>query len=395
MISGMIRSALASASSVPEAATGPAPTPASGAPEASTGPATAPDAVLRLAAAAAPTTSVPAPAARSGRLTGAMGLGDLQHPDIVSELADAALAPATIKAYRTTWAQFRHFLCRPAPRDLFPVSVSQVVDFLAHRYDAGCGSATLVSISSAISYGHKVRGLVDPTADFRVRQVLAGARRLRPGGDSRLAITVSDLGRLCSVVAALRFSPLEQTAFRAIFTLGFFALLRPSEVLRSGQQQHYLRLGNVALRDNTLTVTIPSSKTSVEPFTTQLTRRPDITVCPVSAVEDYLRVRGSGLPLDALFIGDNRRPITCRALTSVLRRAGRMAGLDAARLSGHCLRIGGASHGAAVGMTELQLGQAGRWSSQALRRYLRRPVTVLQATPSSSGFSTHAGRAAR
>ncbi|KAF0301676.1 hypothetical protein FJT64_026050 [Amphibalanus amphitrite] len=158
MISGMIRSALASASSVPEAATGPAPTPASGAPEASTGPATAPDAVLRLAAAAVPTTSVPAPAARSGRLTGAMGLGDLQHPDIVSELADAALAPATIKAYRTTWAQFRHFLCR------------------------------------------------------------------------------------------------------------------------------------------------------------------------------------------------------------------RMAGLDAARLSGHCLRIGGASHGAAVGMTELQLGQAGRWSSQALRR---------------------------
>ncbi|KAF0312116.1 hypothetical protein FJT64_017095 [Amphibalanus amphitrite] len=206
MISGMIRSALASASSVPEAATGPAPTPASGAPEASTGPATAPDAVLRLAAAAAPTTSeqlptpaapitstagVPAPAARSGRLTGAMGLGDLQHPDIVSELADAALAPATIKAYRTTWAQFRHFLCRPAPRDLFPVSVSQVVDFLAHRYDAGCGSATLASISSAISYGHKVRGLVDPTADFRVRQVLAGARRLRPGGDSRLAITAA------------------------------------------------------------------------------------------------------------------------------------------------------------------------------------------------------------
>ncbi|KAF0298817.1 hypothetical protein FJT64_003817 [Amphibalanus amphitrite] len=191
MISGMIRSALASASSVPEASTGPAPAPASGAPEASTGPATAPDAVLRLAAAAAPTTSVPAPAARSGRLTGAMGLGDLQHADIVSELADAALAPATIKAYRTTWAQFRHFLCRPAPRDLFPVSVSQVVDFLAHRYDAGCGSATLASISSAISYGHKVRGLVDPTTDFRVRQVLAGARRLRPGGDSRLAITAA------------------------------------------------------------------------------------------------------------------------------------------------------------------------------------------------------------
>ena len=180
---------------------------------------------------------------------------------------------------------------------------------------------------------------------------------------------------------ALPFSPLERAAFRAIFTLGFFALLRPSEITYSGRQSHHIRLSNVVLHDNTLSVTVPSSKTSVNPFETHLVRRPDIETCPVKAVAEYLHVRGPGLPLDALFIGDDRRPITCRALTSVMRRAGRVAGLDVVRLSGHCLRIGGASHGAAVGMTELQLGQAGRWSSQAVRRYLRQPVTVLQATP--------------
>ena len=274
-----------------------------------------------------------------------MGLGDLQHSDTVSELAGAALAPATSKAYRTTWAQLRDFLHRPAHLELFPVTVPQVADFLAHRFAAGCSSATLAGMSSAISYGHKLFGLLDPTADFRVRQILAGARRLRPGGDARVAVTVSDLSRLCSALVALPFSPLERAAFRAIFTLGFFALLRPSELTYSGRQSHHIRLSNVVLHDNTLSVTVPSSKTSVHPFETHLVRRPDIETCPVKAVAEYLHVRGPGLPLDALFIGDDRRPITCRALTSVLRRAGRVAGLDVARLSGHCLRIGGASHG--------------------------------------------------
>ena len=109
--------------------------------------------------------------------------------------------------------------------------------------------------------------------------------------------------------------------------------------------------------------------------------RPDISVCPVAAMHDYLGIRGTGLPDDALFVGSDRRPITSKQLTRSLKLTGQLAGIDCTHLSGHCLRIGGASHGAASGMTDLQLSEAGRWSSRAIRRYLRRPVSVLQATP--------------
>ena len=310
-----------------------------------------------------------------------MGLAVLRHPVTVAALADAALSPSTVRAYHATWSRLGVFLRRPSVLALFPVSVSETADFLASRYADGSGSATLAGVSSAISYGHKIRGLPDPTNDFRIRQILAGARRLRPSRDSRMAITLVDLRRLCAALSAIPLSPLERAAFRAIFTLAFFALLRPGEVVCSGRANHYVRFGGIRLQHGLLRVTIPSSKASSSPFTTQLVRRPDIMECPVLAVRDYLAIRGSGQPQDALFIGDDRHPITGRALTTALRRAGRHVGLEPARLSGHCLRIGGASHGAAVGMTELQLGQAGRWSSQAVRRYLRRPVSVLQATP--------------
>ena len=85
-----------------------------------------------------------------------------------------------------------------------------------------------------------------------------------------------------------------------------------------------------------------------------------------------------------VFVDVHLRPLTTRALTRTLKQAGQIIGLDPRRLSSHCLRISGASHGADIGLSELQLAQAGRWSSlAAMRRYVRRPVSLLQATPSS------------
>ena len=112
----------------------------------------------------------------------------------------------------------------------------------------------------------------------------------------------------------------------------------------------------------------------------RLAARPDIPTCPVAALRSYLEVRGPGKPDDVLFVNGRRRPLTCKDLTHALNHSARLAGFDASRVSGHCLRISGASHGAALGMSELQLGQSGRWSSPALWRYLRGPVSLLELT---------------
>ena len=174
---------------------------------------------------------------------------------------------------------------------------------------------------------------------------------------------------------------MDRAAFGALVPLAFFAMLRPGELVIGVNAAHTMRYNHVQVNRNGVEMIIPSSKTSPTEFKVQLSARPDLSICPVSAIRAYIALRGPGSPSEMFFVNGRRRPITCRDLTTVLRQAGRMVGLDGSLLSGHCLRISGASHGAGLGLFELQLGRAGRWSSSALRRYLRRPVSMLQLTP--------------
>lgn len=296
----------------------------------------------------------------------------------MNTLAAAALAPATARAYSSTWRRLRDFLGVPSSTPLFPVTTADVVDFIGSSFADGCCASTLASHCSAIAYGHRIRGLTDPTTDFRVRKLLVGARRLRPSWDTRGAITLDELGRLCSASRRLHMPELDRAAYRAVFSTAFFAMLRPGEILLGADPAHTVRLRHVVLQRDQLSLTLPSSKTSSAPFTTVLVARPDLQCCPVRAIGDYLQLRPAGSPHDCFFISSTGRPLTTRALTSAVRDAGRIAQLDVPRLSGHCFRIGGASYGAQCGMSELQLCEAGRWSSSAVRRYLRRPVSLLQ-----------------
>ena len=310
-----------------------------------------------------------------------MGLVGLRHQHAVSALTAAALAPSTAEAYRRVWAQVQLFT-RRTPVNVFPMSVSELADFLGARFEAGCSSATLASAASAIAYGHRIRGLENPTSDFRIHTLLAGAKRLRPGQDRRLAVSIGELKRLSAALDSVPLDPVGRAAARAAFSLAFFAMLRPSEVSLGSDGRHTIRVGNVHIRAGRMEVVIPSSKTSVDPSHIWLVARPDVSICPVAAMANFLAVRGNSPAGEVLFIDGQRRPFTSRMLTRIIKQAGRIARLDPARLSGHCFRIGGASHGAALGMSEMQLAQAGRWTSvTAMRRYVRRSVSLLGTTP--------------
>ena len=185
---------------------------------------------------------------------------------------------------------------------LFPTTTAEVADFLGERFEAGCGSASLASYCSAIAFGHRIRGLQDPTDDFRIRRLLAGARRLRPSADSRAAISLSELHRLRVAVNSLSLHAIEKAAFRAIFSLAFFAMLRPGEILAGRDTSHTIRLGHIVVQGDRLSLTIPSSKTSAVPFTTALVARPDLPSCPVRAIREYMHLRPEGTPRDFFFV---------------------------------------------------------------------------------------------
>ena len=197
-------------------------------------------------------------------------------------------------------------MVRRTPQPLLPISNLELLDFLGSRYAAACGSSTLASMVSAVAYDHRVCGLPDPTADFRVKQLLAGARRLRAGQDRRLALSLEDITRLCTHLQSVGCSPVERAAYRALIPLAFFLLLRPGEVVLGANPHHTLQMRHIQLRDQQLTVTVPSSKTSAAPFTAILAARSDIAACPVAAMREYLAVRGRGAP--ANLPGSQRPP---------------------------------------------------------------------------------------
>ncbi|KAF0298727.1 hypothetical protein FJT64_003932 [Amphibalanus amphitrite] len=174
-----------------------------------------------------PMARFPAPSARRRLRAGDLGLGHLRRAPTVTALTQAALAPATQRAYERTWRNLHTFLRLAPGAALFPVTTANVIEFVAACFDNGCGASALASHCSAIAYGHRIRGLPDPAGDFRVRKMLAGARRLRPSCDSRLALSLDDLTRLIVAIAGLALPVVEAAAFRAVFSVAFFAMLRP------------------------------------------------------------------------------------------------------------------------------------------------------------------------
>ena len=256
--------------------------------------------------------------------------------------------------------------------------IDTVADYLASLFHKGYSPSTLKSHASAIAYGHKIRGMSDPTDDFRIKQLLNGASRLRPTSDVRRALTLQDIQNFCDKLYWLGIPLSERLAFRAIFLLGFFGMLRLGELVKGEVQDHTLQLSDLALIEGRLTIRIPSSKISPQPQMVTLEARPDLRCCPIQAIQAFLRVRTPGGR--QLFVDAAGSPISTARLTATMKSVAQQCGMGTRGISGHCLRIGGASHGALQGMSELQLAEAGRWRSRAVRRYVRRTVSVLSVT---------------
>merc|ERR1712195_27858 len=94
--------------------------------------------------------------------------------------------------------------------------------------------------------------------------------------------------------------------------------------------------------------------------------------------EQFLRQRrhqGSG----PLFQYQDGSFLTRTRLASALRTALRGCGFDQNQFSTHSLRRGGCTSMAAAGVSRVQIGYIGRWTSDALERYLQIPDYVRRA----------------
>ena len=92
-------------------------------------------------------------------------------------------------------------------------------------------------------------------------------------------------------------------------------------------------------------------------------RRTGASLCPVSALLDYLSVRG--LTDGPLFLFSDGQPLSRVSLVSKVRSALSSLGMNVNQFSGHSFRIGGALTVLHAGVSDVKIKMLGRWESSA------------------------------
>ena len=93
--------------------------------------------------------------------------------------------------------------------------------------------------------------------------------------------------------------------------------------------------------------------------------------CPVSAMVDYLEIRGT--QSGPFFLDAAGRTVTKPWFVRRIRDILATIGIPAHQYAGHSFRIGAATTAALVGLADSTIQTLGRWHSAAFLRYIRTP----------------------
>lgn len=293
-----------------------------------------------------------------------------------------ALASSTRASYRRSFRALRRYLalCCPGTKTL-PLSCKHLAGFITHLCSSRYAHSTIVCTVSAISYGHQIVGLPDPTKHYYIKKLLRGVHTQSASLDSRRPIDIAMLPHLVHATKAVIADPYERRLVAAMFLLAFHGFLRIGEItIRPGVSPHHIiQYSDVDIvpdpndtRVSLLRLTIRHFKhhTSGRPVVLEIKSRS--ISCPVKHMRRYLRCRGS--KHGPLFVFPDQSPVSRSHFSTQLSRCLIQSGHNPAFYKCHSFRIGATSTAASRGYTDIQIQQMGRWKSNAFRRYIRIPM---------------------
>lgn len=238
--------------------------------------------------------------------------------------------------------------------------------FISYLYYQGYAHASIQATLSAISYIHKASKLADP-CDITIKNALLGVKNLSPTQKGSLPILIDTLEDLITKADGILPNSFTSILFKAMTTLAYFALLRVGEFTFS---RHVLALANIQMSSSTITINFQSFKHSKgKPFVHTIEERQAVTICPVKALSSYMDIRPMGHT--ALFVKEDGRVPSRKEYWDWLKDIMSHCGLNTELYSPHSLRIGMATQMAISGASSEQIKIAGRWSSDAFRKYIR------------------------
>ena len=287
----------------------------------------------------------------------------------------ASLTTSSRLHYERAWKKlitFHDSLCLPTQ---LPVSVPMMLLFIAHLHAAGSAPASVVSTVSAVAYFHKINGLADPSHCFAVTKVLAGVRSLGAVPDVRLPVTLPVLSRLVHALPALFSSRYKCLMLRAMMVLAFKAYLRIGEMVPRSRSmvRGCLHVDDVLISGDLITLSFRRFKHSSiqgpQSLQIQGACSPGSSIYVAAFLRDFLRARGAKQAL--LFAYPDGSPMLRREFDVALKQLLIFCGYQTSAFKGHSFRIGAATAAALRGESDAQIRAAGRWTSDAFRRYIR------------------------
>jgi integrase len=291
---------------------------------------------------------------------------DLKITEERLRLLSHSRAPRTLKGYASDQKLFRAW-CWNAERSPLPASARTVALYITSLLDRGRKISTASRHVSAINYAHISAGFESPCTN-EIYRLLEGAQRLRCEQPNQKApITVAQLRAMVATIAG---DDATRVRNRAILLFGFATALRRSTLVT-------LTVADLEWRNQGIVVYIRREKQD------QLGRGRRVAVppgrhdetCPVSAVREWLRVRGEAPgPLFARIRAGKVRMDLMHANTiaRIIKAAIAATGGDHSLYAGHSLRAGFVTEAIAGGASEFEVAaQTGHRSLNTLRRYYR------------------------
>ena len=296
------------------------------------------------------------------------------------------LASSTQKCYSSGQ---KHFLTFCSSFNLQPIPPSEhtILLFISQLGLEGLSLSTIKSYLSAIrnlliNGGFPDHQLYTPRVELVIRGIKRSKVYSKDAHRSRLPITPAILSQLKRAWSTHPISP-DCRMLWAAACIGFFGFLRCAEftvpTVTSFDPCKHLTLDDVSVSHShsqstvtTIAIHIKVSKTDQfgKGFHIYLART-GASLCPVSALLDYLSVRGTNK--GPLFLLANGQPLTRSILVAKVRSALSTSGMDADKYSGHSFRFGAATTALRAGISDAKIKMLGRWESTAYQLYLKAP----------------------
>lgn len=235
--------------------------------------------------------------------------------------------------------------------------------------------STVNCFLSGISMYHKINDWEDNTQRFIIKKLKEGFKRSTRTKDSRLPITRDILTQIMQLLPSICHSTFEYTLFSSVFSLAFHGLFRIGELTvgNNNVADHTVLANNVNIQASMIEIRLSSSKTDQNGsgVTLQIPCQSDQTICPVSLLKSYLRIRPN--VQGPLFCHFDHKPVTRYQFSAVLKKVISLLGLDSNCYKSHSFRIGMATTLSLEGYTDEEIQKLGRWKSNAFIGYIRLP----------------------